>query len=169
MVWLSSCWSPCIWTDSLKTGCYAIAGYTVAMSVILTTMVGYALAGGDSSQLYSPLFETDRRNSMVFYGTIWILYFIGLIISAYLIRVSIKTSTRGWLLPWLLLWGGGCAFQFLFGIWLLYGYYIYLEATYSCFINWFWMGYNIYCWMVVFSLYQVYLQIQSPNIELLVP
>lgn len=169
MVWLESCWSPCIWTNSVKTGSYAVAGYTVAMSCILITMVVYALCGGDSSQLYSPLFETDIRGSMIVYGTIWIVYFIALIISSYLIYFGIKISTRGWLLPWLLFFGGGIAYQMLFGIWLLYGYYIYLEATYACFINWCWMGYNIYCWMVVFSQYQIFLEIQSPNIELLMP
>lgn len=39
MVWLESCWSPCIWTNSVKTGSYAIAVYTVAMSIVLITLV----------------------------------------------------------------------------------------------------------------------------------
>lgn len=61
MVMLRSCWSPCIWTDNIEHGTKAIAVYTVAMSVVLMTFVCYCMAGGDSTQLYNPLFEADVR------------------------------------------------------------------------------------------------------------
>lgn len=61
MVLLDSCWSPCIWTDSLNTGVRCIAFYTAAMSIVLMTFVCFDMNGGDSTQLYNPLFEADVR------------------------------------------------------------------------------------------------------------
>lgn len=58
---LDACWSPCIWTDSLKTGVKCIAFYTVAMSIVLMTFVCFNMDGGDSTQLWNPLFEADVR------------------------------------------------------------------------------------------------------------
>lgn len=85
------------------------------------------LCGGESSQLYTPLFESDIRNSMLVYGILWLLYFFGLILASFSIYYAIQISTRGWLLPWLSLFGFGIFFQLIFGIWLLYGYYIYVS------------------------------------------
>lgn len=58
---VESCWSPCLWTDNLKKGCFAIAFYTGSMSVVLITFIIFNMAGGDSTQLYNPLFEADVR------------------------------------------------------------------------------------------------------------
>lgn len=120
------------------------------------------MLGGDSTQLYSPLFETDVRDSMQFWGGIYIFFLVCLIASSYLVYFGIKIQTRGWLLPWLIQMAIIVLFQFLWGIWQLYGYYIYVSyavvevftfvdktfsfqliQTFYCLVNYLWMGYNV--------------------------
>ncbi|XP_076280709.1 septate junction component pasiflora 1 isoform X2 [Lasioglossum baleicum] len=169
MAVLESCWSPFVWTNSVKTGCKAIAVYTIAICIILITLVSYQLHGGESSQLYNPLFEADIRESMQIVGGFFILYFIFLIMASLIMIYGVKERIRGWLLPWLILWFIACLFQLVFGLWLVGGYYIYLEATFAAMCLWLWMSYNVYCWLVVLSMYKIFEKLQSPNIELLWP
>ncbi|KAH0545849.1 uncharacterized protein LOC123268543 [Cotesia glomerata] len=169
MTILESCWSPIIWTNNIKAGSKAIAFYTAAMSIILITLIIYQMFGGDSTQLYNPLFEADSRLSLQVVGSLFIAFFVLLIIFARFIVIGINHRVRGWLLPWLVAWFIFCAFQLVFGLWLLGGYYIYLQVVLPTLINWLWMGYNFYCWLCVLSVYKLFQQIQSPNIELLWP
>ncbi|XP_057318008.1 uncharacterized protein LOC130663006 [Microplitis mediator] len=169
MTILESCWSPIIWTNNIKTGSKAVAFYTVAMSVVMITLIGYQMYGGDSTQLYNPLFEADVRFSLQAVGGFFIVYFFVMIVSARCIFIGINERVRGWLLPWLITWFIFCAFQLVFGLWLLGGYYIYLQVVLPTLINWLWMGYNFYCWLCVLSVYKLFQEIQSPNIELLWP
>lgn len=61
MAILNSCWSPCIWNNNIKTASRIIAVYTASFSVVLITFIIYQMCGGDSTQLYNPLFEADIR------------------------------------------------------------------------------------------------------------
>ncbi|XP_014601615.1 PREDICTED: uncharacterized protein LOC106785546 [Polistes canadensis] len=169
MTAVQSCWSPCIWTNNIKTGSKVVACYTMALSIVLITLICYQMNGGDSTQLYNPLFEADVRGSMQVFGSILIVYFLLLAISAILMIYGIREGVRGFLLPWLVLWFFFISFLCVFGLWLLGGYYIYLESVFITLCIWLWMGYNIYCWLVVYSMYKIFEVLQSPNIELLWP
>lgn len=61
------------------------------------------------------------------YGAIFCLIFLGLIVSSVLMVMGIQKCNRGYMLPWLIIFGGLIFFQFLFGLWLFYGYYIYVS------------------------------------------
>ncbi|CAG9759756.1 unnamed protein product [Ceutorhynchus assimilis] len=166
---VEACWAPFIWNDNLKTGCKAICFYTVALSIVLMTFIVFNMAGGDSTQLYNPLFEADIRYSMQVVGGLMLFYFCCLIISSGLLVWGLHVMIRGLLLPWMSLFGTGILFQLIFGLWLLGGYYIYIDCVLYALIIWCWMSYNIYCWMVVQSQYKILAVLQSPNIELLWP
>ncbi|XP_041983317.1 uncharacterized protein LOC121736287 [Aricia agestis] len=165
---LESCWSPCIWTSNVKNGSRAIAVYTAAMSVVLITFIAYQMAGGDSTQLWNPLFEADVRGSLLVFGSIFIFIFLFLIVSSVLMVIGMEVWLRGLMLPWLITMGLIIIFQFAFSLWLFGGYYIYLDATFASLLNLVWLAYNVYCYMCVLSQYQIILEMQSPNIEMLV-
>ncbi|XP_065202415.1 uncharacterized protein pasi1 [Planococcus citri] len=160
-------WSPCLVYTNLNTACYAIAGYTVAASVVLITLTKYMMAGGESTELYFPFFENDVRNSMITYGTIAIVFLFYMILSAAALVHGVLTSLRGYLLPWLFGMMFIILFQLLWSIWLLYGYYIYIQIVVPAIIYWLWAAYNFYCWLCVYTQYKIIARMQSPNIELI--
>merc|ERR1712109_137802 len=92
-IYVKTCWSPCFWHPTVRSGSYAIAVYTIAMSII--------------------------------------------------------KDVRGLMIPWLGLWFILCLGQAMFGLWLIFGYYIYLEGVFAALVDFAWMSYNIYCWFVV--------------------
>ncbi|KAI4496098.1 hypothetical protein M0802_007965 [Mischocyttarus mexicanus] len=166
---IKSCWSPCVWTNSIKSGCKVVSYYTVALCIILIILICYQMNGGDSTQLYNPLFEADIRGSLQIVGGTLICYLTLLAASAVMMMYGLYKGVRGFLIPWLCMWFIMISFLCVFGLWLLGGYYIYLESVFAALCIWLWMGYNIYCWLIVYTMYKIFEELQSPNIELLWP
>lgn len=69
-------------------------------------------------------------SAMQVIGGFFIFYLLLLIICAMLMVYGVKEGVRGWLLPWLISWFIVCLFQFVFGLWLLGGYYIYVSLRF---------------------------------------
>jgi len=166
MIHLKSCWSPCFWHGNVQDGSKAVAIYTMSMSICLITYTLYVLSGGDSSQLYLPFFETDLNSGSVQgAGGFVILYFIVLFLLSIGLMVGVRTNIRGFILPWIITMYIAIFFQSTFGLWLVFGYYIYLETIFVALCDWTWMGLNIYCILVVKSHLRNVKNIQSPDIE----
>merc|ERR1712150_24321 len=164
---LKSCWSPCFWHGNVKDGSIAIAVYTMTMSICLITYTVCILSGGDSSQLYLPFFETGVGDSVQGTGIFVILYFIILFVLSGLLLLGIRSDIRGFMLPWVYTMYIALLFQAMFGLWLVFGYYIYLETVFVALCCWTWMAFNYYCVLVVRSHLRNVKFFQSPDIEYL--
>jgi len=166
-VHIKTCWSPCFWYSTVRAGSYAVALYTMGLSVCLLTYTAYVMQGGDSSQFYLPLFETDLNGETQPAGQFIILYFLIMMVTSVLLIWGIKRDIRGLMLPWMVGMAIALVFQLMFGLWLICGYYIYLEGVFAALVDFAWLAYNTYCWQVVRNHYRNVKWFQSPDIEVL--
>jgi len=109
---IKTCWSPCFWHSTVRSGSYAVAGYTLGMALCLLTYTAYIMQGGDSSQFYLPLFETDLNGEMQPAGQFVILYMLAMIVVSLLLMWGIRRDIRGLMLPWMV----GMFFALLFQV-----------------------------------------------------
>jgi len=166
-IYVKTCWSPCYWHPNVRSGSYAVAVYTIAMSIIIITYLIDLLNGGDASQFYLPLFETDLHHDAQHAGRFCIIMLTLMAISGVMLIWGIRKDVRGLMLPWMVLWYILCLGQAMFGLWIIFGYYIYLEGVFAALVDFAWMSYNIYCWFVVRNHYRNVKWFQSPDIEVL--
>ena len=137
------------------------------MCTIILSMCSALLNGGDASQFYLPLFETSLHGEAVHAGRFCIIMLVLMMISGIFLIFGVRNDVRGFMLPWMVLWSILCLGQACFGLWLIFGYYIYLEGVFAALVDFAWMSYNIYCWWVVRNHYRNVKWFQSPDIEVL--
>ena len=94
-----------------------------------------------------------------------ILYFFVMIICSTILIFGVRRDIRGLMLPWVYTSYIAILFQAMYGLWMIFGYYIYLEMVFAALCNFTWMGLNIYCIMVVKSHIRNVKLFQSPDIE----
>merc|ERR1712063_89730 len=165
---LETCWSPCFYHLNVRSATYAIAFYTTMLSVLVIAHTSYVMAGGDSSQTYLPLYETNLSTSTQSAGTFMIFYFLVFIICSGLLVQGVRKEYRGLFFPWMIIMLLLCLFMAGYGLWLLIDYYI-LWNSFAVICIWLWMSYNIYCLICVYSQYKIVTEMQSRHIELLYP
>jgi len=144
-----------------------VALYSFLFSILIITYTAYIMLGGDSSQLYLPLFEADLPDTMQHSGRFIIIFFVYMIVVSGLLVAGIRSDIRALMIPWMVGMGLIILFQATFGTWLIFGYYIYLECLFAALVDWSWMAYNIYCYYVVRSHFTNVKWFQSPDIEVL--
>ncbi|CAL8130582.1 unnamed protein product [Orchesella dallaii] len=167
MVLLESFWTPFFWYETVTSAIVPIAVYTAAASALFITYTVYVMTGGESSQYYMPYFEADIHLTIYVWGGIAIAFFLFFIFSSYLLVRAVRVEIRGWMLPWMICMIILVFYKLYLGFHWLYDYYIYLENIFAMIILWFWMSYNIYVLLAVYSVYQIIAERQAPTMMIL--
>ncbi|XP_076057740.1 septate junction component pasiflora 1 [Oratosquilla oratoria] len=166
---MKECWSPWYYYDNTYSGSIACAATTTFFSVFSIIYVCHCLDGGDSSQFFLPLFETDVDDTMKYAGGFLLIFYLAYIINAGLMVRGMQMDHRGLMLPWLIQNFFYILLIITFAIWLQASYYHYLlSVLWVCLYSIF-AGVHIYMHRCVKSQYERIKTLQSQNIVLLYP
>jgi len=108
---LTTCWTPFFWHNNIRDGALAAAAYSALFCLFVLTYTTYVMSGGDSSELWSPFFETNLRSSLTGWGTFTLVYFLLMAAATFLLVMGILRDVRGLMLPWLFMMGLVVLFQ----------------------------------------------------------
>jgi hypothetical protein len=97
-------------------------------------------------------------------GGFTIFFLLVLMVLSVLMLLGVRNDIRGIIMPWIYAMYVVILFQAMFGLWLLFGYYIYLELVFSALCDFTWMGFNYYCVLVVKSHLRNLKKQQAPEI-----
>ena len=97
-------------------------------------------------------------------GGFTIFFLLVLMVLGVLMLLGVRSDIRGIIMPWIYAMYVVILFQAMFGLWLLFGYYIYLELVFSALCDFTWMGFNYYCVLVVKSHLRNLKKEQAPEI-----
>ncbi len=98
---LSSCWTPFFWHSNVRDGALAAAAYSAFLCVFVLAYTAYVMAGGDSSQLWLPFFETNLDSSLVGWGSFALVYFLLFLAASACLVAGVRWDIRGLMLPWM--------------------------------------------------------------------
>ena len=81
--------------------------------------------------------------------------------------IGVRSEIRGFIVPWVYAMYIIILFQAMYGLWMVFGYYIYLEMVFAALCCFTWMAFNWYTLLVVKSHLRNLKYVQSPSIEYL--
>ncbi|KAK7082613.1 hypothetical protein SK128_012361 [Halocaridina rubra] len=161
---MKECWSPWYYYDNVKSGSKACAATTTFFSTFSIIYICYCLDGGDSSQFFLPLFETDVDTTMKGAGGFMIFFYLLYIIFAGLMVKGVMIDHRGLILPWLIQNFLYILMVIAFALWLQASYYHYLLSVLWTLIYLLFAAAHVYMHRCVKSQYENIKKAQAPNI-----
>jgi len=161
---MEKCWTPWYYYDDTRSGSFACAAVTTFLSVCSLVYVSYCLNGGESSQWFLPLFETDVSTTMKPAGGFLIVSYLLYILFSGLLVLGVKRYHRGLMLPWLITNMLYILSLVAFAIWLQASYYHNLASVLWTLLYLLYCGVHCYMHRCVSAQYSIVKAYHAPNI-----
>ncbi|XP_042237030.1 uncharacterized protein LOC121876156 [Homarus americanus] len=161
---MKECWSPWYYYDDIKTASKACAATTIFFSTFSIIYISHCLSGGDSSQFFLPLFETDVDTTMRGAGGFMIVFYLFYIVVSGLMVRGLILDHRGFILPWLTQNLIYVLMIIAFALWLQASYYHYLLSVLWTLLYVLFAAAHVYMQRCVKSQYDNIKKSQAPNI-----